>query len=51
MSRDPSRDLWEQHADWWIAGFTEGADEEYDEQIVPMAVEELTGYESVLDVG
>ncbi len=51
MSRDPSRDLWEQHADWWIEGFTEGADEEYDEQIVPMAVEELSGYGTVLDVG
>ena len=44
-------DLWEAHADWWIDGFTEGADPEYVEQILPMAVEELSGFGRVLDVG
>src|SRR5260221_6272771 len=44
-------DLWEAHADWWVAGFTEGADPEYVEQIVPMAAEHLAGAGSVLDVG
>ena len=37
-------DLWEAHADWWIDGFTEGADPEYTEQILPMAFDELSGF-------
>ena len=37
---DPSG-LWEQHAVWWQEGFTEGADAEYEEQILPMAAEHL----------
>jgi SAM-dependent methyltransferase len=49
--RDPSRDLWETHADWWIEGFTAGADPEYEEQIVPLAADELAGAASVLDIG
>jgi len=44
-------DLWEQHADWWIDGFTDGADAEYVEQILPLAAEELAGAARVLDVG
>lgn len=44
-------DLWETHAEWWISGFTEGADPEYEEQILPLAAAELAGYERVLDVG
>ncbi len=44
-------DLWEAHADWWIDGFTEGADPEYVEQILPMALDELSGFGRVLDVG
>jgi len=44
-------DLWETHADWWIDGFTDGADPEYEEQILPLAAEELTGCDRVLDVG
>ena len=51
MPRDPSRDLWEAHADWWIAEFTDGADAEYTEQILPMAAEELAGAGHVLDLG
>jgi SAM-dependent methyltransferase len=46
-----SADLWEAHADWWQAGFTEGADPEYTEQILPLAAELLTGARDVLDVG
>ena len=41
--RDPSRDLWETHAEWWIDGFTAGADPEYEEQILPLAEAELAG--------
>src|SRR6056297_1875705 len=44
-------DLWEEHAGWWIDGFTDGADPEYVEQILPLAEAELAGYERVLDVG
>jgi SAM-dependent methyltransferase len=44
-------DLWEAHADWWQEGFTEGADPEYVEQILPIAADLLAGYPRVLDVG
>ena len=33
--------LWEDHARWWQDGFTEGADAEYVEQILPLAAEHL----------
>ncbi len=42
---------WEDHAEWWIEGFTEGADPEYAEQILPMAAEELAGCRRVIDIG
>ncbi len=44
-------ELWEQHASWWIEGFTNGADPEYTDQIIPLAVNELIGMKTVLDVG
>jgi SAM-dependent methyltransferase len=44
-------DLWEDHAGWWIEGFTEGADPEYVEQILPLAGGELSGFDRVLDLG
>ena len=46
-------DLWEQNATWWIEGFTEGADAEYEEQILPMALAELQRANSrrVIDIG
>ncbi len=44
-------DPWERHAGWWQEGFTEGADPEYAEQIVPLATEGLHGARRVLDVG
>ena len=43
--------LWDEHAQWWIDGFTNGADPEYVEQIIPLAVEELAGRTHVLDLG
>ena len=43
--------LWDEHAQWWINGFTNGADPEYVEQIIPLAVEELVGRHKVLDLG
>ena len=44
-------ELWETHAEWWIDGFTDGADPEYEEQILPLAARELEGARRVLDVG
>jgi SAM-dependent methyltransferase len=44
-------DAWEQHAGWWQEGFTEGADPEYEEQILPLAAQWLRGADRVLDVG
>jgi SAM-dependent methyltransferase len=46
-----AEDLWEASAGWWQTAFTEGADAEYDEQILPLAVHHLAGVTSVLDVG
>ena len=43
--------LWDEHAQWWIDGFTDGADPEYVEQIIPLALEELSGFVRILDVG
>ena len=48
---EPADDLWETHAAWWIDGFTDGADPEYVEQILPLAAEHLRGAGDVLDVG
>jgi SAM-dependent methyltransferase len=45
------RALWESHAGWWQAAFTDGADAEYVEQIVPLAAAHLAGAARVLDVG
>jgi SAM-dependent methyltransferase len=44
-------DPWERHATWWQEGFTEGADPEYEEQILPLAAEWLREAGRVLDVG
>ena len=46
-----AENLWETHAEWWIDGFTAGADPEYEEQILPLAARELAGARQVLDVG
>ncbi len=44
-------DLWETHSDWWQREFTDGADVEYVEQIIPLALDLLAGHHEVLDVG
>jgi SAM-dependent methyltransferase len=43
--------LWEANARWWQEGFSEGADPEYEEQILPLAAELLAGADRVLDIG
>jgi SAM-dependent methyltransferase len=42
---------WEQHAGWWQREFTDGADPEYEEQILPLVDLHLGGARRVLDVG
>ena len=44
-------DLWQVNARWWQDGFTDGADPEYTEQILPLAASHLAGARRVLDVG
>jgi SAM-dependent methyltransferase len=51
MSATDDRDAWERNAEWWQREFTEGADPEYREQILPLAAEWLAGFDRVLEVG
>ena len=51
MTDPPDADLWERHAAWWQEGFTNGADAEYEEQILPLLATHLQGATRVLDVG
>ncbi len=44
-------DPWEEHAQWWQDGFTDGVDPEYTEQILPIVVEHLGSARRVLDIG
>ena len=44
-------DPWEEHAQWWQDGFTDGVDPEYTEQILPIVVEHLSSARCVLDIG
>jgi SAM-dependent methyltransferase len=43
--------LWEQNAKWWQRTFTDGADPEYEDQILPAVERHLQGASSVLDIG
>ncbi|MFM8896325.1 MAG: class I SAM-dependent methyltransferase [Actinomycetales bacterium] len=47
----PDADPWDAHAGWWQREFTDGADPEYTEQILPLVVEWTTGFARVLEVG
>jgi len=46
-----SGNCWEQHAEWWQREFTDGADPEYEEQIIPLLLERLGSADLVVDVG
>ncbi len=43
--------LWEQHAGWWQEHFTDGADPEYTEQILPLVARWAVGLDRVCEVG
>jgi SAM-dependent methyltransferase len=49
--RECDQELWERNAKWWQDEFTDGADPEYVEQIIPLVTECLTSAQRVLDVG
>lgn len=51
MTDDTNAELWEAHADWWQREFTDGADPEYVEQIIPLVLEWTAGHARVLEVG
>jgi SAM-dependent methyltransferase len=44
-------DLWEQGASWWQTHYTDGADPEYEEQILPMVQRYARGGRLILDIG
>src|SRR3954447_1253299 len=44
-------DAWERNAGWWQREFTDGADPEYEEQILPLVDRHLGDARRVLDVG
>lgn len=51
-SSTPATGAWDHDtAGWWQREFTDGVDPEYTEQILPLIVDELDGYDTVLDVG
>lgn len=42
---------WESLAGWWQEGFTDGADPEYEEQLLPLIASWLAGCARVVDIG
>jgi SAM-dependent methyltransferase len=50
---DEANELWEVNSGWWQESFTEGADPEYTEQIIPLLSDylALASPSSVLDIG
>jgi SAM-dependent methyltransferase len=51
VSPEEDPQLWERVAGWWQEEFTDGADPEYDEQILPLAVRWAGAGRRVLEVG
>jgi SAM-dependent methyltransferase len=51
--RSERDELWEINAGWWQEGFSEGADPEYEEQIIPIVAERFrsSGITRLLDIG
>ena len=44
-------DPWDEHAQWWQREFTDGADPEYTEQILPLIAQHLPEHGRMIDVG
>lgn len=45
------REVWDRHARWWQETFTDGADPEYEHEILPGIAAELSGCHRILDLG
>ena len=45
------RNVWEHQAAWWRSTFTDGADPEYEFEILPIVERQLAGARRVLDLG
>ena len=42
---------WDRHARWWQREYSDGADPEYEDQILPLVARHLRGSRRVLDIG
>jgi ubiquinone/menaquinone biosynthesis C-methylase UbiE len=51
MTGPSAADSWEDVAGWWQRNFSEGADPEYEEQILPLIAEQVGDARRVLEVG
>jgi ubiquinone/menaquinone biosynthesis C-methylase UbiE len=49
--REVAEAIWDEHSRWWTDTFTDGADVEYAEEIVPLVANAFTGCSLVLDLG
>jgi ubiquinone/menaquinone biosynthesis C-methylase UbiE len=47
----PFAESWDEHADWWKATFTGGADREYEIEIIPLVVAQLRTPRVAVDIG
>jgi SAM-dependent methyltransferase len=48
---EPTAPGWEESAAWWIRDFTDGADPEYRDQILPIVAAELADARRIIDIG
>ena len=48
---DQSKNPWELNAEWWQNSFTNGMNAEYSEQLLPLIVDLMKGFQKVLDIG
>ena len=48
---DQKKNAWELNAEWWQNSFTNGANAEYSEQLLPLIVELMNGFQKVLEIG
>ena len=48
---DQKKNAWESNAEWWQKSFTNGANAEYSEQLLPLIVGLMNGFQKVLEIG
>jgi len=48
---DQKKNAWELNAEWWQKSFTNGANAEYSEQLLPLIVGLMNGFQKVLEIG